>query len=176
MNYQKIEKNSIANGKGIRVVLWISGCSLHCKGCHNPETWDFNSGKPFDMAAEKELYKYLSNPYVQGITFSGGHPLEYENLPVVYKIIQNIKEKYPMKDIWLYTGLTLNADDFVIKDTFGKKSLLKNSILANCDVVVDGKYEKELQDLSLPFRGSSNQRIIDVAKTIENRKIVLYSI
>jgi anaerobic ribonucleoside-triphosphate reductase activating protein len=176
MNYQKIEKNSIANGKGIRVVLWISGCSLHCKGCHNPETWDFNSGQPFDTEAEKELYKCLSNPYVQGITFSGGHPLEYKNLPVVFKIIQTVKEKYPMKDIWLYTGLTLNADDFVIKDTFSDNALLKNSILTNCDVVVDGKYEEKLQDLSLPFRGSSNQRIIDVAKTIKNRKIVLYSI
>ena len=92
MNYHKIEKTSVANGTGIRVVLWVSGCSLHCRGCHNPETWNVNSGKPFDDKAKQELFEALDKPYIQGVTFSGGHPLENENIETVYLLIKEIKE------------------------------------------------------------------------------------
>lgn len=174
----KIEKASVANGKGIRTVLWVSGCSLHCKGCQNPESWDFNAGQPFDEKAKQELFDYLTNPYIQGITFSGGHPLEYENAYTLYKLVLEIKEKFPKKDIWLYTGYSLTYEDFYIHPLSwawsGEET--KINFLKMCDVVVDGEYREDLRDITLPFRGSSNQRLIDVKKTIENKKIVLFEI
>lgn len=160
MNYHKIEKTSIANGTGIRVVLWVSGCSLYCKGCHNPETWDVNSGKLFDEEAKKELFEALDKPYIQGITFSGGHPLENENLETVYLLIKEIRKKFPTKDIWLYTGYTLEQIfPTVVTDDFNVNRFYKQSIVEMCDVVVDGKYVEELRDITLKWRGSSNQRI-----------------
>lgn len=174
MNYIKISKCDIANGTGIRVVLWVSGCSLHCKGCHNPETWDFHSGKPFDDNVKQELFDVLNKPWIKGITLSGGHPLEYENLPVVYDIVKEAKEKFPNKDIWLYTGYTLSINDFNTSVDIGwDNGLLRNYILAMCDVVVDGPYIESLRDISLKFRGSSNQRLIDVRETIKQNQIIL---
>ena len=176
MNYHKIEKTSVANGNGIRVVLWVSGCSLHCKGCHNPETWNLNSGKPFDEEAKNELLEALDKPYIQGITFSGGHPLEYENLPDIYDLIKEIREQYPHKDIWLYTGYTLSIGDFDNSADIGwDNGLLRNYILAMCDVVVDGKYIDEQRDITLKWRGSRNQRVIDVQESLKEDKIVLYN-
>lgn len=178
MNYLQIEKASVANGKGIRTVLWVSGCSLHCKGCQNPESWDFNAGKPFDENAKQELFNYLKNPYIQGITFSGGHPLEYQNTYTIYELILEIKEKFSQKDIWLYTGYSLTYDDFYIHPLSWMVSgeEIKINILQMCDVVVDGEFREELRDTTLPFRGSSNQRLIDVNATIENKKIVLFNV
>lgn len=176
MNYMQIEKASVANGKGIRTVLWVSGCSLHCKGCQNPESWDFNAGKPFDYKAKQELFCHLENPYIQGITFSGGHPLDYKNAYTIYELILEIKEKYPQKDIWLYTGYSLTYEDFYSHPlswmVSGEET--KTNILQMCDVVVDGEFREELRDTTLPFRGSSNQRLIDVKKTIDNKKIILF--
>lgn len=178
MNYMQIEKASVANGKGIRTVLWVSGCSLHCKGCQNPESWDFNAGKPFDDKAKQELFCYLKNPYIQGITFSGGHPLDYKNAYAIYELILEIKEKYPQKDIWLYTGYSLTYEDFYSHPlswmVSGEET--KTNILQMCDVVVDGEFREELRDTTLPFRGSSNQRLIDVKKTIDNKKIILFKV
>ena len=175
MNYHKIEKNSIANGTGVRVVLWVSGCSIHCKGCQNPETWDFNSGMPFDHDAVKELLQALDKPYIQGLTLSGGHPLDYDNLIDVYDIITLVRETMPQKDIWLYTGCTLNIRDFDTSvNVCWDNGLLRNYILANCDVVVDGPYIEEQRDITLPWRGSRNQRVIDVKETIKQGEIVLW--
>ena len=162
MNYHKIEKTSVANGTGIRVVLWVSGCSLHCRGCHNPETWDVNSGKLFDEEAKKELFEALDKPYIQGITFSGGHPFEKENQEDIYMLCKEIKDEYPTKDIWLYTGYTY---EFIL----GKKML---DIIALCDVIVDGRYIEEQRDITLRFRGSKNQRLIDVKETLKQNKVV----
>lgn len=162
MNYHKIEKTSVANGTGIRVILWVSGCSLHCKGCHNPETWSLCSGKLFDEEAKKELFEALDKPYIQGITFSGGHPLENENITEVYYLCKEIKEKFPEKDIWLYTG-------YVFEDI---NSYL---IMKYIDILVDGKYIDEQRDITLKWRGSRNQRVIDVRESLKENKIVLYN-
>lgn len=178
MYYHKIEKTSVANGTGIRVVLWVSGCSLHCKGCQNPETWGRNSGKLFDDEAKKELFDALDKSYIQGITFSGGHPLEEYNLNDVYILIKEIKECFPNKDIWLYTGLTFDnmlgliANNLEIVDD-SLPVLLE--IVKLCDVIVDGAYVERLKDIRLKWRGSSNQRVIDVQKSIEEGKIIPYN-
>lgn len=174
MNYLGISKCSIADGPGVRVVLWVSGCNIHCDNCHNPESWDFNAGKLFDNSAKEELFNALSKPWVQGLTLSGGHPLEYENLPVVYDIVKAAKEKFPNKDIWLYTGYTLSINNFNTSVDIGwDNGLLRNYILAMCNAVVDGPYIESLRDISLKFRGSSNQRLIDVRETIKQNQIIL---
>lgn len=148
MNYHEIEKCSISNGTGFRTVLYVSGCSLHCKGCFNSETWDENSGKLFDDDAKQELFESLNHPYVKGLTLTGGHPLEPYNLKDVVELMKEIKERFPDKDIWVYTGYTF--------------SVVKNKmpdVLQYADVIVDGRYIEELRDITLKFRGSSNQRI-----------------
>ena len=159
MNYLGIDKASISNGPGVRVVLWVSGCTVHCKGCQNPESWDFNAGKLFDKAAKQELFDALNKPYIRGITFSGGHPLEKENRNKVYQLCKEIKNNFPTKDIWLYTGYTLeNLQSYVI--------------LEYIDVLIDGPYIEEQRDITLKFRGSKNQRLIDVKETLKQGKIV----
>ena len=176
MNYLQIEKASVANGKGIRTVLWVSGCSLHCKGCQNPESWDFNAGKPFDDNAKQELFTYLENPYIQGLTISGGHPLEYENLADICNLVYDCKQQFQQKDIWLYTGKELTYQDFLYAPAGWRNENSVNEIVKHCDVVVDGRYIEELRDTTLPFRGSSNQRLIDVKRTINDKKIVLFKV
>lgn len=174
MNYLGISKCSIADGTGVRVVLWVSGCNIHCQGCQNPESWDFNAGNIFDEAAKERLFEALNHSWVKGLTISGGHPLEYNNLPDVYDLVKEVKEKFPDKDIWLYTGYILKDSDFdTTVDVGWDNGLLANYILALCDVVVDGPYVESLRDVSLKFRGSANQRLIDVKKTIEQYKINL---
>lgn len=157
MNYHKIEKTSVANGTGIRVVLWVSGCSLHCRGCQNPNTWDIDSGKLFNEEAKKELFESLGKSYIQGITFSGGHPLENENLEEVYELIVEIRNKFPDKDIWLYTGLKWESImNSPLRDI---NTTLRKRIVELCDVVVDGAYIESLKDITLRWRGSSNQKV-----------------
>lgn len=165
MNYIKITKNDIANGEGVRVVLWVAGCSLHCKGCHNPSTWDFNVGKPFDNKAKQELFDALDKPYIRGITFSGGNPLErpYQ----IFLLIKEIKSKFPDKDIWLYSGFTF--DEICL-------SREKFKAILNVDVLVDGPYIEEQRDISLPYCGSKNQRLIDVQETLKQGQVVQYKI
>lgn len=179
MNYHKIEKTSVVNGTGIRVVLWVSGCSLHCKGCHNPETWDIYSGEKFDENAKQELFEALDNSYIQGVTFSGGHPLEYENTETVLDLIKEIKSRYPTKDIWLYTGYELNISNFTSKirgiTKNDKHHNIMSEILCLCDVVVDGRYIEEERDITLKWRGSRNQRVIDVKATLKAKKVILYN-
>lgn len=176
MNYIQIDKTSISNGVGFRVVLWCAGCTQRCQECFNPETWDFNAGQPFDKSTKEYLFEKLNKPYIRGITFSGGHPLEYKNLSSVYDLVKEIKERLPAKDIWLYTGYTLTVNDFNVEtDVSWDNGLLRNSILAMCDVVVDGPYIKNQRDLTLAFRGSTNQRVIDVKETLEHQEIVLWN-
>ena len=165
MNYEKIDKCSVSNGVGVRTVLWVSGCDIRCRNCHNPQTWDFDSGIPFTEETMQELLYDLSKPYIKGLTLSGGHPLDRHNAPKVLEIVKRVKMVFPKKDIWIYTGYVWED---IIKDNTLKE------ILECTDVLVDGAYVDELRDISLPFRGSSNQRIIDVPKSLEQNKVILW--
>ena len=173
MNYLQIEKTSISNGPGVRVVLWVSGCSIHCKGCQNPSTWDYNSGKLFDETAKQELFEALDKPYIRGITFSGGHPLENENVETIYNLIVEIRQKFPSKDIWLYTGYTWDSlffEEDNLKEICYDQT--RRAVMLECDVVVDGAYKESLRDITLKYRGSQNQRLIDVKKTFEQGEVI----
>ena len=165
MNYEKIDKCSVSNGLGVRTVLWVSGCNIHCKNCHNQSTWDFNSGIPFTDDTMQEILYDLSKPYIKGLTLSGGHPLDPHNAPEVLKIVKRVKMIFPNKDIWIYSGYVWEN---IIKDETLRE------ILKYSDVLVDGAYVDELRDISLPFKGSSNQRIIDVQKSLSENKIILW--
>ena len=165
MNYEKIDKCSVSNGVGVRTVLWVSGCDIRCRNCHNPQTWDFDSGIPFTEETMQELLYDLSKPYIKGLTLSGGHPLDPHNAPKVLEIVKRVKMVFPNKDIWIYSGYVWED---IIKDNTLKE------ILKCTDVLVDGAYVDELRDISLAFRGSSNQRIIDVKKTLNSNEVILW--
>lgn len=165
MNYEKIDKCSVSNGAGVRTVLWVSGCDIRCRNCHNQQTWDFNSGIPFTDDTMQELLYDLSKPYIKGLTLSGGHPLDPHNAPKVLEIVKRVKMVFPNKDVWIYSGYVWED---IIKDNTLKE------ILKCTDVLVDGAYVDELRDISLAFRGSSNQRIIDVKKTLNSNEVILW--
>ena len=184
MNYLKIEHEDVCNGTGLRVVLWLSGCSHHCYNCQNPQTWNPNSGIPFDESAKQEIFNELSKDYISGITFSGGDPLHEYNLDEVLKLVQEIRISFPEKTIWLYTGFCWNdimcsfaglQADYVVLD---KKDIeaweKRREIISNVDVLVDGEYIDEQRDITLKWRGSSNQRVISVVDSLAQGKIVLY--
>lgn len=161
MRYHNITKDDMLNGDGLRVVLWVSGCSHGCRGCHNPVTWDPNGGLEFDEEAKEEVFAELEKDYISGITFSGGDPLYYANRPEVLKLAQEIKEKFPQKTIWLYTGFTWET----IKEL---------EIMEYLDVVVDGEFIQEQKDTMLHWRGSANQRVIDVPATRKSGQVILH--
>ena len=173
MNYLKIEKASISNGLGFRVVLFCAGCTRKCKGCFNPESWNFNAGKLFDDKAKEFLFEQLSKPYIKGLTISGGHAIEQKNGTAILDLIQEVKTKFPEKDIWLYTGLRLSMSDF--KEHY-LDITISDEIFKLCDIVVDGPYIEEQRDITLPFRGSKNQRLIDVKETLKQGQIIQYKI
>ena len=183
MRYAGIDKCDLCNGLDIGTSLYVQGCNRHCLNCFNPETWDFNGGKEWNEETKKQFLALVDRPYIHRISFLGGEPLAYENLPDVYDLVKEIKEKYPNKKIWLYTGYTLGCGvdkqgyllgDFANADIGWDNGLLRNQIIRLCDVIVDGAYIDELRNLSLPFRGSSNQRLIDVKETIKNKEITLW--
>ena len=184
MNYHNITKDDMLNGSGLRVVLWLSGCSHHCKGCQNPQTWDENSGIPFDEDAKEELFRELSKDYISGITFSGGDPMHENNLDEVLQLIEEIKYKFPNKTIWLYTGYTLgecepfSENGVVNPDEFAPKlqCILRKrwEIIKNIDVLIDGRYKEKLRDISLHWIGSSNQRVIDIKRSLKKGEVVLW--
>ena len=167
MRIAKIEKNSIANGPGVRLVVWCQGCSIHCPGCHNQSTWDPCGGEELTQHDKIEMLNYLSDKYVDGVTFSGGHPLEKYNIDGVVDLIKTIKSYYPDKTIWLYTGNILKYEDFIAQDSIGH-------CLIACDVVVDGPYVEAERNIGLPYCGSNNQRLIDVKETLKNKEITLW--
>lgn len=164
MNYHNITKDDMKNGDGLRVVLWVAGCSHHCPNCQNPVTWDPDDGVLFDENARKELLDIVSQDYISGITFSGGDPLFESNREEVYELIEYIKSVYPNKTVWLYTGYTFND----------LKKFVPIGILNKIDVIIDGPYIEKFRDTSLKWRGSSNQRVINVRKTIDTGNIVLH--
>jgi len=149
MNYAEIKKVDIANGPGVRVSLFVSGCRNHCKGCFNPETWDFDYGRPFTRATEDEIIEALRPSWIQGLSILGGEPTEEENAAVLIPFLKRVRAALPDKDIWLYSGYTY-------------ETLRDKEILTLADVLVDGPFLLELKDAGLAFRGSRNQRIIDL--------------
>lgn len=161
MNYHNITMDDMLNGDGLRTVLWVAGCDHHCEGCHNPITWDSSGGIPFDDNAKKELFNNLSKDYISGITFSGGDPLFFSNIRPITLLAKEIKEKFPDKTIWLYTGYIYEA----VQDL---------DIMKYIDVLVDGEFVKEQHNPKLLWRGSENQRVIDIQDTIKLGKIVLH--
>ena len=162
MRYHNITTDDMLNGDGLRVVLWVAGCSHCCPGCQNPVTWDIRGGIPFDRAAREEIFRELDKEYISGITFSGGDPLHPSNRQEVAELIQEIKGRYPEKTIWLYTGFLWEA-------------IVGQPAMELVDVVVDGEFDRELLDVKLKWKGSSNQRVIDVKRTLTEGKVVLYS-
>lgn len=149
------------NGDGLRVVLWVAGCSHGCRGCHNPVTWDPNGGLEFDQEAKEEIFTELEKDYISGITFSGGDPLFFSNRPDVLKLIREIKERFPEKTVWLYTG-------------FEWEAISELEVMKYLDVLVDGRFLLEKKDTKLHWKGSANQRVIDVPATRENGQVVLH--
>lgn len=170
MNYGTIKTCDIANGPGVRVTLFVSGCTNHCKNCFQPETWDFNYGQPFDDAAKERIFTELSHEFVQGLTLLGGDPFEPSNQEGLLPFLKEVKEKFPDKDIWCFTGYILDKE--ILKEGTHPRCGVTDELLSLIDVLVDGRYVEELHDITLQFRGSSNQRLIDMKKTRETGKIV----
>ncbi|SER46520.1 anaerobic ribonucleoside-triphosphate reductase activating protein [Lachnobacterium bovis] len=170
MNYAAVKYCDIANGLGCRSVLFVSGCRNHCKGCFQPETWDFSYGKPFDDALQKELIDSLKPDYIKGLTLLGGDPFEEENQKDILPFLIKVKELYPNKDIWAYTGYVFEKD----LQVGGKKHTeYTDELIKLIDVLVDGPFIEEQKDLTIKFRGSRNQRVIDIKKTLESGEVVL---
>ena len=161
MRYHNITKDDMLNGDGLRAVLWVAGCTHKCKGCHNPVTWDIEGGIPFDDAAKEELFEAIKPDYISGVTFSGGDPLHPANHVEVAVLAKEIKETFPNKTIWLYTGFFWNES----------KTL---DVVNYCFVIVDGPFVQEEFDGKLHRKGSKNQRVIDVQETLRRKEIVLY--
>lgn len=181
MNYGGIYECDVANGIGNRTVLFVSACGHKCDGCQNKQTWNPNFGSLFTKETLDYILNCLSKPYIDGITLTGGDPLYEGNLETVLDIIQTIKKQFPNKTIWLYTGYTwkeleknFNEYKYTPFSPSADEWLTRWEIISLCDILVDGKFEKDKKDLTLPFRGSSNQRVIDVKQTLLSHTLTLY--
>ncbi len=170
MNYAAVKYCDIANGLGCRTVLFVSGCRNACKGCFQPETWAFDYGKPFDEAIQKEIIDSLAPDYVQGITLLGGDPFEEENQRALLPFMKELKAKYPNKDVWAYTGYIFDKD---LIEGGRKYTEVTDELLSTIDVLVDGPFIEERKNIMLKFRGSDNQRVINLKETIDKQQIVL---
>lgn len=170
MRYASIKKCDVANGTGVRVSLFVSGCHHHCNGCFNSDAWDFDYGQEFTKETEDKIIEALDKGYIQGLSLLGGEPMEYVNQKGLLPLIRRVKEKFPEKTIWCYTGYKF--DDDIVGNMFDRWPETEE-LVSYFDVVVDGKYDDNLRDLNLRFKGSSNQRIIDVKKTLANNEIVI---
>ena len=173
MNYAGIKYCDIANGVGCRTVLFVSGCRNHCKDCFQPHTWDFNYGEAFDEKIQAEVLDSLKPAYVQGITLLGGEPFEPENQVELVKFMRKVKAQYPNKDVWAFTGYIYDVD---LVPGGRKYCEATDELLSMLDILVDGPFMAEQKDLTLKFRGSRNQRIIDMVETRKTNQIVLSSL
>lgn len=171
MNYADIKRIDVANGPGVRVSLFVSGCTHHCKNCFNPETWDFGFGKPFTQAQTDEIISYLEPSHIRGLSLLGGEPFEYSNQQGLLPLLRKVKEIYPEKDIWCYTGYDYEKD---ITNSMMVKWPETREMISYIDILVDGEFVEDLKNLSLRFRGSSNQRIIDIKKSLEAGQVILW--
>lgn len=171
MHYAAIKNCDIANGPGVRVSLFVSGCTHHCKGCFNEVAWDFQYGEPFTQETIDRILAMLSPHHVKGLTILGGEPFEPENQPAVLELLRQVKTRYPEKSIWAFTGYLMDRD--ILSGRLGPWEITRE-YLSYLDVLVDGPFILEKKDLSLRFRGSSNQRLIDVPASLKNNAIVLW--
>ncbi|MBQ0037075.1 MAG: anaerobic ribonucleoside-triphosphate reductase activating protein [Clostridiales bacterium] len=172
MYYGELKKCDIANGIGVRVTLFVSGCTNHCPDCFQPQTWDFCYGKPYTADTEAEIFAELDKSYVQGLTVLGGEPFEPENQRELVKLLKKVKEHYPDKTVWVFSGFTLDRE--LLVDGSHPRCEVTDEMLSYIDVLVDGRFVKELKDISLQFRGSRNQRVIDMNKTRETGEITIW--
>ena len=169
MNYADIKPITIQDGTGVRVSLYVSGCRFHCRGCHNQETWDFNYGKKYTEKTERYILELLNKEYIAGLSILGGEPLEPENQKVLTDLVQKVKKQYPDKDIWCYTGYDFEKN---ILGQMYKQFDYTSIFLENIDVIVDGRFEEENKIINLKYRGSTNQRKIDVKSSLKVGKLV----
>lgn len=170
MNYCKIERCDVNNGPGARVTLFVSGCRNHCDGCFNPETWDFSFGEVFDETIRQTILDELGKPYIQGLTVLGGEPFEEENQPEIAGLLRMVRERYPNKNVWCFTGYRLDVD--ILPDNGRRHFPVTDALLRGIDVLVDGPFIKQLKCTAREYRGSTNQRFIDVKKTLASGQIV----
>lgn len=171
MHYGEIKKRDIANGWGVRVSLFVSGCRNACPNCFNKQTWDFKFGSLFTEATADEIIKALAPDYINGLTLLGGEPMEPENQEELLRLTERVKKEYPKKDIWCFTGFTL--EELQSENCRANTPFLK-PLLANIDILVDGRYEEALKNISLQFRGSENQRVLDLAATLQSGKPIIW--
>lgn len=171
MNYATIKDCDIANGPGVRVSLFVSGCTHHCKGCFNEVAWDFDYGEPFTQETIEYILKLMKPPHIEGLTLLGGEPFEIRNQLPIVELLRRVKQEYPEKSIWAFTGYLLDKE--ILSGKLGPWEVTRE-YLSYLDVLVDGRFVQEKKDLTLRFRGSSNQRLIDVPATLSSGKIVLW--
>ena len=169
MNYAEIKQYDVANGTGVRVSIFVSGCTHHCKHCFNEETWDFNYGRAFSETEVDQIVEYLKPDYVAGLSVLGGEPFEPSNQEGLLPLLQAVKKEYPEKDIWCYTGYLFDKQ---ILEDMCRKSEVTRQMLSCIDILVDGRFVEEKKNLKLRFRGSENQRIIDVKKSLEQGRVI----
>ena len=170
MNYGNIKYLAIEDGVGCRTVLFVSGCTHHCKGCFQPQTWDFNYGQPFTEETEQDIFRSMETNYVDGITILGGEPFEPENQKALLPFLKRFKKLFPEKTIWMYSGYTYEELNDKKARCYTKET---KQILKLIDILVDGEFIEERKNLMIPFRGSDNQRIIDIKKSLSEKKIIL---
>ena len=173
MNYGEIKNYDIANGEGVRVSLFVSGCTHHCKNCFNPETWSFEYGKPFTKETEDYIIECLSPDYIDGLSLLGGEPFEPQNQEVLLPFLRRVKNELPHKTIWCYTGYLFDRE---LLSESRARCEFTDEMLSLIDVLVDGEFVQAMHDISLAFRGSSNQRIIDVQKSLETGEVKLHNL
>ena len=171
MNYCNIKFNDIADGEGVRTTLFVSGCTNRCKGCFQPETWDFGYGKPFDEAAEEQILESLAPYYIDGLTLLGGEPFEPSNQAALLPFVSKVKARYPEKTVWAFTGFVYDRD---LVEGGRKHNAFTDRLLSLIDILVDGPYIEEQRSLMLQFRGSENQRVIDMKKTLAAGRVVIW--
>lgn len=178
MNYAQIRSMDISNGEGIGVSLFVQGCDFHCKNCFNSETWEFSKGQEWNDKTKNQFLKLIETPFIQRVSILGGEPLHPKNVQNVLKIVDEIRVSYPTKNIWLYTGYTWEQIMHPVITDINSEQLkmlqMRKELVSKCDVLIDGRYVDELRDISLHWRGSSNQRVINVQETLKQNQIVLW--
>lgn len=173
MNYATVKWTDIANGEGVRISLFVSGCTHRCKHCFNQVAWDFSYGEPFDSEIQAKILDGLKEPFIAGLSLLGGEPFEPSNQIALLPFVREVKKRYPDKTIWCYTGDVFDPETGLLKDG-ARKTEATEELLSLIDVLVDGEFQEELKNIRLKFRGSSNQRVLDVKKSKILKKPVLY--